>query len=167
LSIDSDVAGALRFATDASAVAGILLRWDGNTDNVLNHVLNVDLTGSGQNDRFQAAVRATAAVPATITVYSGAGNFSVLDFATPGGGTALPFTILDLVFSAFTVGGGTGANFSAVTAITLGLAGPQSFEAQFDFLQADAAPNPIPEPSSAALLLAGLALTGWLMRRKR
>lgn len=136
--IDARVnAGIFSVNPDAGTSGNAILTFDGNDANptTLDHsILNQDLTSSGA-EAFQFLVGSEAGNTMTVTVHSGSGNFSTRTVNLPVTASAAPTEVLTMRYSDFTLGGGTGANFSAVTAIQIQVTTAASSDAQIDLNQ--------------------------------
>ena len=162
---DSVNVGGGNFNLNLSAAdtgTGVII-WDGGTNSTVDHGFSIDLTDGGTNTQIQTTVRSDLIAPVIITIFSGAGNWSTFTFNSPGLGFAAPFTLLTIPFTSFGVVGGTGANFTNVTSITILVDGTAvaGLDFQMNFLEA----NGVPEPGTFALM--GLALTGFGLIRIR
>ena len=145
-----------------------LLIWDGTGGGTgsVEHGLRsggvgtgADFTESGVHDALQVSILSNDAIAdITLTIFSGAGNFSTSVIQTTGG----PGTLL-AEFATFTIGGGIGADFTDVSAFTLSADGVSEpdLDVTFSFIETTAAP----EPSTAVLLALGLAALTATQRR--
>jgi hypothetical protein len=88
-----------------------------------------------------------------ITVYDTSGGSAFVDSALPGTGVATPYFV---PFAAF-----VGVDLTIVRAIEMHISGQPELDAQIDFLATG-----IPEPTTWALIGAGLAGLGWMGRRR-
>jgi len=158
-------AGLFEFNLGAGDSGSAQIIWDGDTNPALNEngFGPVDLTGGGTNTALIAFVRSDLIAPITFTVYSGAGNYSTFTIGTPGNGFAVPFAEYYMLFGGFVSGGGTGADFTAVTAIAAFVDGTSQPGAacQLDLLGT----NRVPEPGTFGL--AGLMLGSLLVFARR
>ena len=85
----------------------------------LNHA---DLTGGGANQGIQFLLGADhAGASLVLKVYSDASDWSQATVAIPNTGDGSATSVESIAFSAFTVGGGSGASFSNVGAVQLEL----------------------------------------------
>jgi hypothetical protein len=96
-----------------------IITWDGNDGNaaVLNgNGLGINLTATGNDTFILGSVSNDLATQVEVRVYSGAANWSSQTVSIPAGSLelAVPF-----FFSGFSLGGGTGADFTNVGAIQL------------------------------------------------
>lgn len=157
------IASVFRISTDDDADADVFMFWDGGNDTTFSPtgLGGVDLTSGGLNDRIKVGLRSDLVVTLTLTVYTNGTNYLTRSFSSPGGGTGLPFTTLDLLFSSFTATGSP--SFGSVGGITLAFAGPQSFDMQMEILDSDSG---VPEPATLTLIGAGLLALG-IARKKR
>lgn len=166
INVSSTLPGTFNFNLAANDIGTGLIIWDGDSNSTIDHGLSVDLTSGGLNAHIQTSVRSDLVAPVVVTVYSGAGNFSTFTFSSPGlGFAATPYTVLNLAFAGFTVGGGSGANFASVTAVTLFVDGSSTpgLDFQIDYIQA----SEIPEPATFAVIGLGLAGIGFAGLRRR
>lgn len=154
-----------QISNDANAATDVFVFWDGGTDTTFDPtgLGAVDLTSGGLNDRIRVGLKSDLIVNMTLTVYSNGGSFFTRTFNTPGGGTAGPFTSLDLLFSSFTATGSP--SFGSVGGVTLSFSGPQSFDMQMELLDSEPPPG-VPEPATLTLIGAGLLALG-IGRKKR
>jgi hypothetical protein len=158
--------GLLEMSLSAADSGSLLVIWDGDTNSALNQngLTPVDLTDGGSNSQIGLGLRSDLVAPVTLTFYSGNGNSSSVTFNSPAQGFAVPFTQLFFQMSSFNVTGGTGANFSAITAATLFLdgTGQPGVDMQIDDISATG----VPEPASFGIVLVGLSGLLALRRRK-
>jgi uncharacterized repeat protein (TIGR01451 family) len=140
LGANSDWPGMLDFGADAASNGVFWVNWDGNNSNAA--VLNP--TGLGQIDLTSQGVATGITFSAgvdhdngqlTLKVYSDAGDWSwatvPIQNTTDGSLGASTF----VAFSSFNVGGGTGANFSKVGAIQLGISGVNAADGEVGPIQ--------------------------------
>ncbi len=132
--------GILGLNPDSGTSGNAIVTYDGTdgnatTINNTNGLNNLDLTASGTNLAFHFKAGSDAGNTMVITVYSSPTNFST--FTTPLPVTAAAAATEDLVvrFGDFTVGGGTGANFTSVNAIQFQINVVGAADAQVDFTQ--------------------------------
>lgn len=143
--------------------------WDG-TDASRGLAVNytglggVDLTGGGTDDRLGVKLVFNDLPSTTLSfwIYTDQSNWSHASIILPAGiGITLPMLEIDILYSNFVVGGGTGADFSNVGAIVMEIA-PEfpSADTQIDFIETDT-------PAPGTLALTGLAgLVGFRRRRR-
>jgi len=158
--------GIFEFNLAAADAGSALIIWDGDTNPILNEngFGPVDMTDSGTNTHFVAMVRSDLVAPITFTIYSGTGNSSSFTINTPAAGFVVPFAQYYIPFAAFVNTGGTGGDFSGVTALTALLDGTNQpgTDFQLDLIGGDR----VPEPGTfglAGLLLGGLV---YIARRR-
>ncbi|QDV25671.1 Large cysteine-rich periplasmic protein omcB precursor [Aureliella helgolandensis] len=124
--------------TGVGTTGTVILSYDGADGDAttLSHLTGgdiLDLT-TGGGSAFHFLVGSEAGNTFDIEVYSGAGNFSQISSESlpiTVGAAATEDVILD--FSSFTVGAGTGADFTNVTAIRIQINLAAAADAQFDF----------------------------------
>lgn len=130
--------GVLYFTIGTGVVASTTITWDGNDDDATS----LDATGLGGIDLSQGATldafdlgisNSDRASNMTITVYTDAANFSQITLAVPITPSADNHTI---PFADFGIGGGTGADFSNVGAITLSIDGDDGLDIELDHFEA-------------------------------
>lgn len=137
---DYDVAvngGLLSVNPGATTTGNVILTYDGadgNASTIDHSNLNVNLTSGGAS-AFQFLAGSEAGNTITVDVFSGAGNFSTITQTLPVTAGAVPSEVMILRYSDFTNGGGTGANFSAVTALRIQITNAASSDAQLDLTQ--------------------------------
>ncbi len=135
---DVAVSGGLLSVNPGATTSGnVVLTYDGTDGNAstINHSnLNVNLT-SGSASAFQFLAGSEAGNTITVDVFSGATNFSTITQPLPVTAGAVPTEVMILRFADFTTGGGTGANFSAVTALRIQITNAASSDAQLDLTQ--------------------------------
>jgi uncharacterized repeat protein (TIGR01451 family) len=136
--IDARVSAGIFSVNPGAGTSGnAILTFDGddNDANTLTHTnLSQNLTASGA-EAFQFLVGSEAGNTMTVTVHSGSGNFSTRTVPLPVTASAAPTEILTMRYSDFTLGGGTGANFSNVTAMQIQITTAASSDAQIDLNQ--------------------------------
>ncbi|MCA9127805.1 MAG: DUF11 domain-containing protein [Planctomycetales bacterium] len=136
--VDVQVNGGLLSVSTGSGTSGTaLVSYDGddNDATTLDHGnLSLDLTASG-GQAFYLLAGAQGTVDMTIDVFSGAANSSTLTFTVPvtAGGTATEDVTID--YGNFALATGTGADFTAVTAILVTIDMSAAADAEFDFAQ--------------------------------
>ena len=116
--------GVLAFEDQSGSDGRQVVTWDGadNDAAVLNPtgLGNLDLTCAGRDVGIRLLVGADHdGGSATLRVYSGAGNFSTQSFTILNTGDGSPRDTVVVLFSNFTVAGGTGADFTRVGAVEL------------------------------------------------
>ncbi len=124
LSANDDVPDVLDFSSGPAAYGTFQVTWDGSSASTLNPTgLNhADLTGSGANQGIQFLLGADhAGASLILKVYSDASDWSQATVAVPNTGNGSATGVESIAFSAFSVGGGSGANFSNVGAVQLEL----------------------------------------------
>lgn len=164
--VNNSYLGAASFASGPTVPGRGTLTWDGadglSTTNVTG-LGGVDLTQSGANDKFLLRLISDLGATLTIKAYTDAANFSMASVAVP---TNLSFILTHqgILFSSFTIGGGSGANFANIGAISMEVdgTGNPGTDVVFDYVITTAL---VPEPSSAALWLLGA--TGLACARRR
>lgn len=130
----------------ADTAGNAILSYDGNDGDfstLAHNILNVDLTTSGATAFHMLAgseetfLGSGVGNTITIDVFSGAANFSRFSMALPvtAGGAATEN--VNILFSDFTIpgGGGTGADFTAVTAMRMQVDIAAGTDAQIDLSQ--------------------------------
>lgn len=138
---------------------------DGDLNNIdFGGLQSTDLTGGGTNDGWFFTTTQVVSLNGGVdlTVYTDQNNFSTgrIDIFS---GAPSAFSLL---FDDFTVGGGTGADFSNVGAIVLELGGEAAFDVaidQFDFAPSSA----IPEGEMTVGTVIALGLLGGFKLRQR
>ncbi len=115
----------------------VVLVYDG-TDNdastLTHNLLLQDLTAGGAS-AFHFLAGAQGTVTLTVDVFSGSGNFSTATIAIPDTGGSGAIENVNIAYSSFTAGGGSNADFTAVTAIRIQINLTSGANAQFDFSQ--------------------------------
>jgi hypothetical protein len=165
LDINNATPGLLEFNTASGDDSNILVRWDGDTDNILNFGLTgADLTQVGLNNLIRLSLQSDLIAGGSVVVYKDAFNFSTATFNTPGLGFAA-FTNVDLLFTSF-VDTGAGANFADAKAIEFRITGVPSggLDVGADFISAET--SEAPEPASMALIGGGLTALAYMLRRR-
>jgi uncharacterized repeat protein (TIGR01451 family) len=136
--IEVQVAGALLSINPGAGTSGnVVLTYDGVDGDAtsIDHTnLNIDLLASSAQ-AFQFLAGSQAGNSMTVDVYSGVGNFSTLTVPLPVTPGAVPTETMILRFADFVVGGGTGADFSSVTALQILVDAALSADAQIDLTQ--------------------------------
>ncbi|HJV63628.1 MAG TPA: PEP-CTERM sorting domain-containing protein, partial [Albitalea sp.] len=94
----------------------------------------------------------------------GASNGVTGSFTVPAEGSLVIYYLADLMVSAES---GSVADYSNTMAFSWALPDDVQYTSASGRFMAAAVPPPVPEPSSAAMLLAGVGLTGWMFRRRR
>ncbi len=136
--IDVQVSGGLLSLNPGATTSGsVILTYDGADADAttVNHSnLNVNLTSSGAT-AFQFLAGSEAGNTITVDLFSGSGNTSSLTTALPVTAGAVPTEVMILRFDDFTTSAGTGANFSAITAMRIQINAAASSDAQLDLTQ--------------------------------
>ncbi|RMF38508.1 MAG: DUF11 domain-containing protein, partial [Planctomycetota bacterium] len=143
LAVDIDtVSGTTVINNDAGTSGSVVITYDGvdGDATTLAHLLgggpgtSVDLTSSG-GTAFHFKTGSEPGNTITIDVFSGSSaDFSTITATMPTTVGASPTADLFVRFSDFSVGGGTGADFSAVTAIRIQINLASASDASFDFV---------------------------------
>jgi hypothetical protein len=162
----ADVSGGLLSHGAGPADSGIsTATYDGTNDGVFNPTGSLgDLTAGGLNNGLKFQYRADLAGGAvSVTLYSGAGNFSTAQFVAGATGfDPNPYASADILFSSMVVGGGTGANPANVTGVKIVVDG--SAVPALDLELLNVVSDVVPEPASLGLALVGASL---LARRRK
>jgi hypothetical protein len=164
-------AGSLEFTSDSGLgnfgfgpnVAGqSSLTYDGTLDGLIDDDgLGADLTDGGSSTLLRIVLRSDVAGPLSIEILSAGGNTSLAAIVTPGLGLTAGFTTVLIPFASFAVTGGAGADFADVGAIRVTATSTNiGHDLQIDRI------DTVPEPTTAALLGLGLALTASVSRRR-
>ncbi len=143
LAVDIDPSsGTTVINNDAGTSGSVIFTYDGVDGNAttLAHLLGggpgttVDLT-SGGGTALHFKVGSESGNTITIDVFSGSSaNFSTITAAMPTTTGASPTADLFVRFADFSIGGGTGADFAAVTAIRIQIDLASASDAAFDFV---------------------------------
>jgi uncharacterized repeat protein (TIGR01451 family) len=140
LGANADFPGLLDFASGAASNGTYMVNWDGNNSNAA--VLNP--TGLGQIDITNqgAATGISLSLGAdhdngyvTLKVYSDANNWSTTTVPLQNTSDGSLGDSIFIAFGRFTVGGGSGANFSKVGAIQLTITGANANDGQVGAIQ--------------------------------
>jgi hypothetical protein len=94
----------------------------------------------------------------------GANNGVSGSFVVPAEGSITVYFLGDLLVSAES---GSVADYSNTMAFSWDLPDDVTYTSASGQFMAAAMPAPVPEPSSGALVMAGVGLTGWMVRRRR
>jgi hypothetical protein len=140
--IAADVSkGVFSFSAGPGASGTWGLSYDGNDNDAdtLAFGLGANLTTGGDNAFLLGLNSLTGSPTITLEVFSSATDWSTFTLANP----ALLPTQVRIPFSAFTVGGGAGANFASAGAIQVKLSGT-AVGGQIDFLRTGSATGPTP-----------------------
>jgi len=154
--------GFFSYSQDATISGRSEIQWDGADGSATLNPTGlggIDLTDGGILSQFLLTVLFDD-LPADgqIAVYSNAANFSVLNFNLPG--LIFSTTSFEFDFSDFTIGAGTGADFTDVGAIVLSIG--SSVTAPDVVIDSFTV---VPEPASASLI--GLGMLAMTARRAR
>ena len=138
VTVNSGGAGLLSISTGAGTTGNAVITYDGvdSDATTINHgtLGGLDLTtGSASAFRFLAGSEAGNTM--TVDVFSGAGNFSSATVNVPVTVGAVATEDVIIRFTDLVVGGGTGADFTNVTAIRMQVNMAAATDAQFDFSQ--------------------------------
>ena len=143
LGANSDFPGLLDFASDAASNGIFWVNWDGNNSNaaVLNPtgLRQVDLTSQGASTGIELNVAGDHDNGfIMLKVFSDANDWSwaSVPISNTADGSLSSSGNQFVAFSNFTVGGGTGANFSAVGAIQLAVNGANANDGQVGPIEA-------------------------------
>ena len=125
----------LAFDVGAASNGSRILTYDGADGDAqvldTNGLGGIDLTDGGASVGFRLKIGGEAGTNLVITVNSGA-NTSTRTVVIPTTSGATPSATLDIPFSTFTIGNGTGANFASVGALTFEVTGPDAADAIID-----------------------------------
>lgn len=120
--VDLTVDGVLAYSAGPFTTGHALVEWDGNdgTANTLDPtgLGGVDLTQGGLNTGIVISVTSDLGTTLELTLYSNGADFSLASIAIPPDPSFTP-SLVFIPFSAFSVGGGAGADFGNVGAVTL------------------------------------------------
>ncbi len=137
---DADFPGLLDFASGAASNGTFTVNWDGNNSNAA--VLNptglgqVDITNQGAATGIELSLGADHDNGfVTLKVYSDASNWSCAKVPLQNTADGSLGDSLFIAFGKFTVGGGSGANFSKVGAIQLSITGANANDGQVGAIQ--------------------------------
>jgi hypothetical protein len=162
--VNSGILGALSFSTPPGVAGRATIVWDGIDGLVSTNFTglgSVDLTQGGFNNAFEISRYSDLGASLEFGVYTDESNFSLFTTTVPSGASV--FVPALIPFSSFTIGGGSGASFANVGAISLridGTANPGT-DVVLDYIVA------VPEPSSAVLGLLGACGLALSRRRRR
>jgi hypothetical protein len=133
--------GVCSFSSGPGASGTGVLTYDGNDNDAttLAFGLGANLTTGGDNAFVLGLNALTGSPTITLDVFSSAANWSTFTLANP----ALLPTHVRIPFAAFSVGGGTEANFASAAAIRVTISGT-AVGGQFDFLRTGSATAPTP-----------------------
>lgn len=127
----------LAFDVGAASNGSRILTYDGVDGNAevlaTNGLGGLDLTNAGNSAGFRLKIGGEIGTNLVVTVNSGA-NTSTRTVAIPTTSGATPSAILDIPFSTFAIGSGTGADFASVGAITFEVTGPDAADAIIDMI---------------------------------
>ena len=143
LGADSDWPGLLDFASDAASNGIFWVNWDGNNSNaaVLNPTglggLDITSQGASTGIELNAADDHDGGF-IMLKVYTDANDWSwaTVPITDTSDGSLSSSDSQFVAFSSFTVGGGTGANFSKVGAIQLAINGANAIDGQVGPIEA-------------------------------
>ncbi len=139
LDVNGLTPGLLEFQASSTALGNRIITWDGPDGDATTldatGLGGVDLTAGGTASALSFSIGADQPNgQMTVRIYSDATNFSTATIAIPNtGGTAVDTIVVR--FSDFTVGGGTGADFSNVGAIEVAIEGVAAVDGQLDVIE--------------------------------
>lgn len=143
VTVNSGGAGLLSISTGAGTTGNAVIVYDGadgDATTIDHGNLTADLTTGGA-EAFHFLAGSEAGNTMTVTVFSGSANFSTATVNIPVtvGAVATEDVIIRFApggtSAAFATGGGTGADFTNVTAISMQVDMAAATDAQFDFSQ--------------------------------
>jgi hypothetical protein len=157
--------GVFSHSQDSTIIGSTLLEYDGGAVGFNPSGLGgIDVTNGGLVDQIGIRVSVDdLPVDVKLTAYSGAGNFSEFTLSLPGG--IFSDTDFFINFSSFTVGGGSGADFTNLGAFQIFIDGTtQGTDLIFDFLQSG---QTVPEPVSLLGWTVCMLTAGVFVYRRR
>jgi hypothetical protein len=129
IGIDRFNSNVLAFSQDGGVSASAEIQWDGDDDDATTldplGLGNADLTGGATNDGFLFnIIFDDIGVDFTLDVYTSGADYSTYTVNLPGGAAGSPDSVaIFVLFTEFTVAGGSGADFTDVGALTLNILG--------------------------------------------
>ena len=137
---NTDIPGMLDFSSGSASNGLLEIVWDGPGSDAQhlnpNGLNNVDLTAGNTSTGIELALGADHnGGTAVLTIYSDATDWSSATITIPNTDDGTANQEMFVPFTNFTVGGGTGANFSKVGAVQLNINGPNAVDGQIGSIE--------------------------------